>query len=136
VTLRILDGGPGRFIAGPEGAELDNAEITVDEGQVVIRGQGPGNVVEPFFVEGQAQPGEIFVQETFEVISSTGIGGEGCRAAQASDDGNPTNQDDVVPGTDPGGDLADTGGPLFGFMVAGLLLTGGGLLLRSTMRRG
>lgn len=113
VTLRILDGGPGRFIDGPEGAELDNAEITVDEGQVVIRGQGPGNVVQPFFVEGQAQPGDIFVQDTFEVISSTGIGGEGCRALQTSDgpnDGSNDPQDAVVDEIDRDDPLPDTGG--------------------------
>ncbi len=50
--------------------------------------------------------------------------------------GDPDDPDDVVDGTNPGGDLADTGGPLLGLMVAGLLLTGGGLLLRSTLRRG
>lgn len=42
----------------------------------------------------------------------------------------------VVVGTVPGGTLANTGGPLFGLLAVGLLLTGGGLLLRSSLRRG
>lgn len=99
VTLSILDGGPGRFIDGPDGDDLDNAEITVDEDQVVIRGQGPGNVVEPFFVEGQGQAGGIFVQDTFDVISSTGIGGEGCRAIQATENTNENTNTDTNPTT-------------------------------------
>ena len=41
----------------------------------------------------------------------------------------------VVGGTVPSGTLADTGGPLFGFLVAGLVLAGGGILLRLTLRR-
>lgn len=41
----------------------------------------------------------------------------------------------VISGTVPGKLLADTGGPLPGLLMLGLLLTGGGLLLRSSLRR-
>lgn len=41
----------------------------------------------------------------------------------------------VIAGTVPGKLLADTGGPLPGLLMLGLLLTGGGLLLRSSLRR-
>lgn len=41
----------------------------------------------------------------------------------------------VVVGTVPGNTLANTGGPLFGLLAVGLFLTGGGLLLRSSLRR-
>lgn len=40
----------------------------------------------------------------------------------------------VVSGTVPGGTLADTGGSLFGLLVAGIVLAGSGMLLR-TIRR-
>lgn len=43
---------------------------------------------------------------------------------------------DVIAGTIPdGAELADTGGPSLGLLVASLLLVGGGLLLRATIRR-
>lgn len=135
LTVTIDDQGvPGRFIDG------ENADITMDESGVTITGgTGPNELLEPFLVEQEDAGADLPPNDTFTVVSTTGIGGEGCKATAASDDaddGDTSDPDDVVPGTDPGGNLADTGGPLFGFMVAGLILTGGGLLLRSTMRRG
>lgn len=41
----------------------------------------------------------------------------------------------VLAGTVPGKTLANTGGPPFGLLVASLLLVGGGLLVRATLRR-
>lgn len=127
----------------------DNVDITLSQnGTITAKGletlgdsfpqdqrSNPNKLIVPIPVSENDTPGGD-VNDTFPVISSTGIGGEGCRAVQASNDGDPTNKDDVVPGTNPGGNLADTGGPLLGFVVAGLLLTGGGLLLGSKMRRG
>lgn len=41
----------------------------------------------------------------------------------------------VLAGTVPGKTLANTGGPSLGLIVASLLLVGGGLLVRATLRR-
>ena len=93
--------------------------------------------------------------ETFPIVSSTGVGGEGCRVVDgggdAADDtdntasmddsgtdaGNTGSAEDVIPDTVSEKPLPKTGGvPLLASAVAGLLLASGGFLIfRSAMRR-
>jgi LPXTG-motif cell wall-anchored protein len=81
--------------------------------------------------------------DTFPIISSTGVGGEGCRVVGESTDGGSTNagdvnsKDGVIPDTISNNPVPNTGGmPMLGPVVSGLAFIGVGLLLfRSAVRR-
>lgn len=128
----------------------ENVDITIrDDGTIVADGRetlgdkfgGAKNstrVIQPIPVEA----GQTFPEapnDTFPIVSSTGIGGEGCKVTGQSvaDKGDTSDKKDVVPGTTPSGTLADTGGlPLVpAAMTFGVVLIGSGLLLRASLRR-
>ena len=88
--------------------------------------------------------------DTFPIISSTGVGGDGCQVVDDGGDTGNTNdngsidagnnvdsQDDVIDDTISDQPLPNTGGaPLLVLAVSSLFIVGGGFLfLRSTIRR-
>lgn len=115
-------GVPGRFIDG------QNGDITVDEDGVTIIGQGPENVVEPFLVEEEDEGVELPPNDNFTVVSTTGIGGDGCSEAADLDT---TPDTDTTDDVDTNDDLPNTGGgnlPADTRTVLAFVFSGFGLL--------
>ena len=156
--------------------DKDNADITLQQdGTIVANGRetlgesfpedvrdNPDKQIVPIPVDPENDQFRRGPNDTFPIISSTGVGGEGCRVAGGADgdrdggrdaantddaatldDGGSTNagdvdsRDGVKADTISERQVPDTGGmPLFGFVVPGLAFVGVGLLLfRSAMRR-
>ena len=118
LSVTIDDQGvPGRFIDG------ENADITVDEDGVTINGgTGENGLLEPLLVDEDDAGEDPGINDTFTVVSTTGIGGEGCQPVETQDDDgdnngedmsgddNDANGDDVIDDTIPDKDLPNTGG--------------------------
>lgn len=85
-----------------------------------------------------AGPGEFFLDITASTGDDYVITVEDCVDANGAVTNSPDDngdKDDVIDDTIPNQTLSDTGGPSFGLLMASLLLLGGGLLLRATLRR-
>ena len=152
----------------------DNADITLQEdGTIVANGRetlgetfpervrdNPDKRIVPIPVDPENDEFKRGPNDTFPIISSTGVGGEGCRAlnggaaaddtegaANLDDEGGATvgdtnagdtgSKEDVIPDTKSKKPLPNTGGvPLFALAIAGLFVVGAAsLLFRSTIRR-
>lgn len=141
LTITLSDQGtPFRLIDG------QNVDITIrDDSTVVASGReelgnlfpvadrdNPTRIIVPIPVEAGNDNFSETPNDTFPIISSTGISGEGCTTTGRSD-----NPDDVVPGTTPNQTLADTGGmPLTPVIPAlGVMLSGAGWMLWTRLRR-
>jgi hypothetical protein len=152
--------------------DTENADITLEaDGTIVANGRStlgdsfpealrdnPDKLIVPIPVDPENDVFPRGPNDTFPIISSTGIGGEGCRVVGESADGGASggNTDDraiidegkmnagdvnskegVIPDTISENPVPNTGGmSMLGPLVSGLAFTGVGLLLfRSALRR-
>jgi hypothetical protein len=150
----------------------DNADITLQEdGTIVANGRetlgetfpervrdNPNKRIIPIPVDPENDEFKRGPNDTFPIVSSTGVGGEGCRAlnggtgaddtnrttsmdddganAVDTDAGDTDSRADVVPDTKSKKPLPDTGGvPLLALAIAALFAASGGVLLLRTMTR-
>jgi hypothetical protein len=121
------------------------------------QGDNPDRLIVPIPVDPENDQFPEAPNDTFPIVSSTGIDGQGCRAAGGgADGGDPDDtdsvdgvgsgdvdagevnlKDEVITGTIPDKLLPNTGGmPLLALVVTGLALVDAGIsVLRSTIRR-
>jgi len=152
-------GGPIRLRDG------QNVDITIkSDGTIVANGRktlgdyfpesvrdNPTRVIVPIPVDPESYEYVRKPDKTFPIISSTGIGGEGCHVLEDADAGNTdgasdmdngtnagntNSSDDVIPNTTSDKPLPDTGGvPLLGLVVSGLFFAVVSVLLLSSKVR-
>ena len=152
--------------------DADNADITLEsDGTIVANGrsrlgesfpeavrENPDKLIVPIPVDPENDVFPRGPNDTFPIISSTGVGGDGCRVVGDSTDGggdagnvdgdasiddakknvgDVNSKDGVIPDTISEHQVPNTGGmPLLGPVVSGVAFIGVGLLLyRSAVRR-
>ena len=152
--------------------DSDNADITLEsDGTIVANGRSklgesfpealrdnPDKLIVPIPVDPENDVFPRGPNDTFPIISSTGVGGDGCRVVGDSTDGgrdagnvdgdasiddakknvgDVNSKDGVIPDTISEHQVPNTGGmPLLGPVVSGVAFIGVGLLLyRSAVRR-
>jgi hypothetical protein len=152
--------------------DADNADITLEsDGTIVANGRSrlgrsfpeavrdnPDKLIVPIPVDPENDVFRRGPNDTFPIISSTGVGGDGCRVVGDSTDvggdagntedttsiddakknvGDVNSKDGVIPDTISEHQVPNTGGmPLLGSVVSGVAFIGVGLLLyRSAVRR-
>jgi hypothetical protein len=152
--------------------DADNADITLEsDGTIVANGRSrlgrsfpeavrdnPDKLIVPIPVDPENDVFRRGPNDTFPIISSTGVGGDGCRVVGDSTDvggdagntedttsiddakknvGDVNSKDGVIPDTISEHQVPNTGGmPLLGPVVSGVAFIGVGLLLyRSAVRR-
>ena len=155
VPFRIRDGDNADITLQEDGTIVANGRETLGETFPERARDNPDKRIIPIPVDPENDEFKRGPNETFPIVSSTGVGGEGCRVVggggdaddntdstasmddSGTDAGDTNSADDVVPDTVSEKPLPKTGGvPLLASAVAGLLLGSGGfLLLRSAMRR-
>ena len=155
VPFRIRDGDNADITLQEDGTIVANGRETLGETFPERARDNPDKRIIPIPVDPENDEFKRGPNETFPIVSSTGVGGEGCRAVgggpdaddntdstasmddSGTDAGDTNSADDVVPDTVSEKPLPKTGGvPLLASAVASLLLASGGfLLLRSAMRR-
>src|SRR5919112_819010 len=145
----------------------DNADITLEaDGTIVANGRStlgksfpeavrdnPDKLIVPIPVDPENDVFPRGPNDTFPIISSTGIGGDGCHVVEdananntadngsiddaSTNSGDVNSKGDVVPDTISDKPLPNTGGvPLFALAISAIFFVGGSiLLLRSTIRR-
>lgn len=131
----------------------DNVDITMDEdgtivadGRTEVRGEPNENrALVPIPVDPENFTLDDQPNDTFPIVSSTGVGGEGCRAVAAAEDtpdnggeaandaGESTVPEGVIVSTIPDKTLANTGGPA-PLLPLSALMVGAGLLGFAALR--
>jgi hypothetical protein len=158
VPFRIRDGDNADITLEPDGTLVANGRSTLGESFPEAVRDNPDKLIVPIPVDPENDQFPRGPNDTFPIISSTGIGGDGCRVVSDSRDGGgaagkvdrrvsiddgKTNAGDV---NSKGGVIADTisenpvpntgGMSMLGPVVSGLAFIGVGLLLfRSAVRR-
>jgi len=154
VPFRIRDGDNADITLQPDGTIVANGRETLGESFPEDQRDNPDKLIAPIPVDPE---NDVFARgpnDTFPIISSTGIDGEGCRAVDGgasagnTDDtasmddgstnaGNAASRDGVISDTISDNPLPNTGGmSLLGPVVSGLAFIGVGFLLfRSAIRR-
>jgi hypothetical protein len=153
VPFRIRDGQNADITIRSDGTIVADGRKTLGDDFPEGQRDNPDRLIVPIPVDPENDQFPAGPNDTFPIISSTGIGGEGCHVVDGGDanntddtgsiDDGSTNAgkanspDKVIPDTVSDEPLPDTGGvPLFGLVVSGLFLVSAGtLLLRSTIRR-
>jgi hypothetical protein len=161
VPFRIRDGDNADITLQPDGTIVANGRETLGDSFPEDQRDNPDRLIVPIPVDPENDQFPEAPNDTFPIISSTGIGGEGCRVVDQGGDADNTDdpgvadtadtddsggkdtdgadpQDGVIEGTIPEDKLLpNTGGvPLLGLAVSGLILVGAGLaVFRSVFRR-
>jgi hypothetical protein len=158
VPFRIRDGDNVDITLEPDGTIVANGRSTLGESFPEAVRDNPDKLIVPIPVDPENDQFPRGPNDTFPIISSTGIGGDGCRVVGDSRDGggdagnvdrgasiddSKTNagdvnfKDGVIPDTISEHQVPNTGGmPLLGPVVSGVAFIGVGLLLfRSAVRR-
>lgn len=138
--FRIRDGDNVDFTIDQDGTITANGRKVLGDSFPPNQRDNPDRVLIPIPVDPENFEPDNQPNSTFPIVSSTGIGGEGCQVVKAASDSNDPNGsdggDDVIDDTIPNKPLPNTGGmPLLGLLIVGLALTGAGFsILRG--RRG
>ncbi|MBA2713604.1 MAG: LPXTG cell wall anchor domain-containing protein [Rubrobacteraceae bacterium] len=141
VPFRLRDGDNVDITIKPDGTIVANGRKTLGESFPPGQRNNPTRVIRPIPVDPENDTFPEEPNDTYKIVSSTGIGGKGCHVVDGADTSNTNDNgnssDDVIPETVSDKPLPNTGGvPLSGLIVAGLVFAGAGLLLfRSTTRR-
>jgi hypothetical protein len=158
VPFRIRDGDNADITLEPDGTIVANGRSTLGQSFPQAVRDNPDKLIVPIPVDPENDVFPRGPNDTFPIISSTGIGGDGCRVVGDSRDGGgdagnvdrtasiddaKTNVGDVnskegvIPDTISEHQVPNTGGmPLLGPVVSGVAFIGVGLLLfRSAVRR-
>ena len=157
VPFRIRDGDNVDITLRPDGTIVANGRETLGESFPEDQRDNPDRLIVPIPVDPENDQFPEAPNDTFPILSSTGIGGEGCRVvggggntgdpddADTTDEpggaetGDVASEVDVIEDTIPDdGTLPDTGGvPLLGLAILGLSALGAGAaILRATILRG
>jgi hypothetical protein len=158
VPFRIRDGDNADITLESDGTIVANGRSTLGESFPEAARDNPDKLIVPIPVDPENDQFPRGPNDTFPIISSTGVGGDGCHVVGDSrngggdsanvdrrssiDDAN-TNAGDVnskegvIPDTISDNRVPNTGGmPMLGPVVSGLVFVGVGLLLlRSAVRR-
>jgi hypothetical protein len=158
VPFRIRDGDNADITLESDGTIVANGRSTLGESFPEAARDNPDKLIVPIPVDPENDQFPRGPNDTFPIISSTGVGGDGCHVVGDSrngggdsanvdrrssiDDAN-TNAGDVnskegvIPDTISDNRVPNTGGmPMLGPIVSGLVFVGVGLLLlRSAVRR-
>ena len=150
VPFRTRDGDNADITLEPDGTIVANGRSTLGKSFPEDQRDNPDKLIAPIPVDPENDEFPRGPNDTFPIISSTGIGGEGCRVVDAgnTDDtasmddgstnaGNAAARDGVISDTISDNPLPNTGGTsLLGPAVSGLAFIGVWFLLfRSAMRR-
>lgn len=151
VPIRIRDGDNADITLQPDGTIVANGRETLGDSFPEDQRDNPDRLIVPIAVDPENAQLPETPNDTFRIISSTGIGGEGCRVVEQSDDPSDgdaddpgtgdadgaNGADDVIKGTIPNKVLPNTGGvPLLGLAALGVAFIGAGFLLfRSAIPR-
>jgi hypothetical protein len=159
VPFRIRDGDNADITLQEDGTIVANGRETLGETFPEAVRNNPDKIIVPIPVDPENDEFKRGPNQTFPIISSTGVGGEGCRALNEganSDDTNGTStmdgdganvvdtdagdtasREDVIPDTKSKKPLPNTGGvPPFALAIAALFFASSVyLLLRSVIRR-
>jgi hypothetical protein len=145
VPGRITDGQNVDITLQSDGTLVANGRVKLGDFFTTDPRQNPSNrVIVPIPVDPENDQFPREPNDTFPIISSTGIDGKGCHILEpgntsntgsnnSMDNGGNTNsRDGIIPDTTSGQQLPNTGGlPLYVAIIAGLILAGGGVLLYS-----
>lgn len=137
VPFRIRDGDNVDITLQQDGTLQANGRKTLGDSFPQSVKDNPDRLIIPIPVDPENDNFSRAPNDRFPIISSTGVGGEGCQAVKAANDsggGDNNGNDDVIDNTVPDRDLPDTGGPGVVFSAAGLLIASG-LLGVAVMRR-
>jgi hypothetical protein len=138
VPFRIRDGENADITLEPDGTIVANGRSTLGESFPEAVRDNPDKLIVPIPVDPENDEFPRGPNDTFPIISSTGVGGEGCRVVDGGRDaGNAASRDAVISDTISDNPLPNTGGmSLLGPVVSGLAFIGVGfLLLRLAIRR-
>ena len=158
VPFRIRDGDNADITLQQDGTIVANGRDTLGESFPERLRDNPDKLIVPIPVDPENDQFPRGPNDTFPIISSTGVDGEGCRVVGGGDDNRDVADNDDAASMDDGGDtnagdvdsedgvirdtisekpVPNTGGmPLLGPAVSALAFIGVGLLLlRSAVRR-
>jgi hypothetical protein len=159
VPFRIRDGDNADITLESDGTIVANGRSTLGESFPEAARDNPDKLIVPIPVDPENDQFPRGPNDTFPILSSTGVGGEGCRVVGNSRDGGGgdagqvdrgasiddtisnagdlNSKDGVIPDTISNNAVPNTGGmPMVGPVVSGLVFVGAGLLLfRSAVRR-
>ena len=133
VPFRIRDGDNADITLEADGTIVANGRSTLGESFPEAMRENPDKLIVPIPVDPENDVFPRGPNDTFPIISSTGIGGEGCRVVGDSSDGgadvgNANSKDGVIPDTISESQvLPNTGGLSFlvpAIAVVALLISG------------
>jgi hypothetical protein len=154
VPFRIRDGDNADITLEADGTIVANGRSTLGDSFPEALRDNPDKLIVPIPVDPENDVFPRGPNDTFPIISSTGVGGDGCRVVGESRDagntddttsiddantnaGDVNSKDGVIPDTISAHQVPNTGGmPPLGPVVSGVAFIGVGLLLfRSAVRR-